>query len=81
VNRWRLALLIAIVLDVLDFAGGFIPGFGDVLDIFGVIVLFTLIGLNSLIGLAELIPMVDFLPLNIVAVISARGRLKKEGAR
>jgi len=72
--HWGIALLAAIVLDLLDFAGvGLIPGIGDVFDLIAIAILFKLIGPLALIGFAELIPVAvtDALPIFTVIVILA----------
>ena len=61
-----LLLLIALILDGIDYLGGFIPGIGDIFDIIGPIVMY-LISKDPLMlwGMAELIPLADFLPIYI----------------
>ena len=65
------ALAVAIISDVLDYLGGFIPGFGDILDMITIPVLFYLTGYNKLmlVGAAELIPLVDFIPTYTILVL------------
>jgi len=50
----------------------FLPVVGDVVDLFGIIVLYPLIGKFSLLGSAELVPILDFLPVFIGAVIMSK---------
>ncbi|NVM21656.1 MAG: hypothetical protein HWN68_07745 [Desulfobacterales bacterium] len=68
--KFMVALVLALVLDGVDFVGGFIPILGDVIDMFGIIILFSLIGVYALIGVAEFVPLVDFLPLFVGSVIA-----------
>lgn len=65
-GRGLLLVLIALVLDVIDYIGGFIPGIGDILDIVGPIILYS-ISKDPLMlwGMAEIVPLVDFLPTNL----------------
>lgn len=65
------ALAVAIVSDVLDYVGGFIPGVGDILDLITIPILFYLTGYNKLmlVGAAEFIPFVDFLPTYTILVM------------
>jgi len=60
--EWFVVFVLTIVLDIVDYFGGFIPVVGDVLDIMGVILLWYFIGLIGIFALVELIPLVDFLP-------------------
>ena len=71
-THWGLALLVAIVLDVLDWAViGSIPIYGDVFDLIGMGILFRLLGPLGLIGAIELVPVVDVLPMFTISVILA----------
>lgn len=65
------ALFIALVLDAIDFfLVGAIPLLGDVVDIFGIIVLYLFVGKAALIGLFELIPIVgDLFPSFVTATV------------
>lgn len=79
-RRFRVALVIAVCLDVSDFLGGFLPVIGDLLDIVGMLILLPLCGVWALLPMWELIPFLDFLPFFIAAVVLARskGRLNKK---
>ena len=68
-TKFLMVLVLALFLDGLDYLGGFLPLVGDLLDIFGIIILFPLIGKYALLGAAELIPTLDFLPLFTGSVI------------
>ena len=63
------ALFLALMMDALDFLGGFLPVVGDVADIIGIVFLFPLIGKYALLGGAEFIPFLDFLPFFTFSVI------------
>ena len=63
------ALFLALMMDALDFLGGFLPVVGDVADIIGSVFLFPLIGKYALLGGAEFIPFLDFLPFFTFSVI------------
>lgn len=67
--KFMVALLVALIMDALDFFGGFLPVVGDVADIFGIVFLFPLIGKYAIIGGAEFVPFLDFLPFFMTAVI------------
>ena len=60
--------IIALVLDILDFAVGWIPGVAEVVDFVGVLILYRYIHFYALIDLAEIIPVVNMLPLKLVSV-------------
>ena len=63
------ALFLALIMDALDFVGGFLPVVGDVADIIGIVFLFPLIGKFALLGGAEFIPFIDFLPFFTFSVV------------
>jgi len=59
-------LILALILDAIDYVGGFIPGIGDFIDIIGPIILYFISKDPYMLGgLFELIPLADFLPTNI----------------
>lgn len=61
-----LLILIALFLDLIDYIGGFIPGIGDILDIFGPLILYIISRDPILLGgLVEIVPLVDFIPTNL----------------
>ena len=65
-------LIFAMIMDGVDFVGGAIPIFGDVLDIISAITLAVFGGgWFSAINLIEIIPGADFLPLHLISVIAA----------
>ena len=70
-NFW-VAFIVALVLDGLDYVGGWLPIVGDVLDVFGVIVLYKLIGPVAVLGIAELVPALDFLPVFTGTVVISK---------
>ena len=76
-KEWA-ALAVAIVSDVLDYVGGFIPGFGDILDLITIPILFYLTGYNKLmlVGATELIPFVDFIPTYTILVLMHRSGVR-----
>ncbi|MBO3809645.1 MAG: hypothetical protein FGF50_08645 [Candidatus Brockarchaeota archaeon] len=57
-------VIVGLVLDVVDFIGGFIPIVGDVVDVVGVAYFWTIekLDLLALTGMFELIPAADLLP-------------------
>jgi hypothetical protein len=67
--KFVVALFLALIMDALDFLGGFLPVVGDVADIFGIIFLFPLIGKYAILGGAEFVPFLDFLPFFTTSVI------------
>ena len=68
-TKFYLAMFIALMLDGLDFLGGFLPIIGDVADVMGIVFLFPLIGKYALVGGAEFVPFLDFLPFFSFAVV------------
>ena len=63
----------ATVLDLVDWVViGMIPGFGDVFDVVGYLMLAPFIGGYALPILFELVPGIDVLPTFIVVVLAAR---------
>lgn len=72
-GKFIFVLIFAIVIDAVDYVGGFIPILGDIIDLIGVVV-FAVSGMGvvSGIGLLELIPFADFLPLHVIAVLIAK---------
>jgi len=78
-SKFVLALLLALALDAVDYTVGWIPIAGDILDVFGVIVLLPLIGVYALIGVVELFPIIgDLLPVFTGAVLASRTKLLGE---
>ena len=67
--KFLLAMAVALMMDGLDFIGGFLPIIGDVADIIGIVFLFPLIGKYALLGGAEFVPFLDFLPFFSFAVV------------
>lgn len=81
-RRYTFALVFAIVLDLLDYVGGWLPVVGDVLDLFGVVMLLVLLrNPVALVAAAEFIPLVDFLPMFTVAVVASRGYSRLIGGK
>ncbi len=70
-NFW-VALIIALVLDAIDYVVGWIPILGDALDVFGIVVLYMMIGPIAILGAAELIPALDFLPIFTGTVVLSK---------
>jgi hypothetical protein len=67
---YKLALLVAVANDLIDYYGGAIPIAGDILDIAASGVLLASVGiLEGLVSLLELIPGVDFIPTYVIIVI------------
>lgn len=59
-------LILALILDAIDYVGGFIPGIGDFVDVVGPIILYFISKDPIMLGgMLELIPVSDFLPTNI----------------
>ena len=77
-QNWKRAYIIAAILDGIDFIGGFIPGLGDVADVFGILLLFPMIGKYALINVVEFIPGADFLPTYLASVYMAQHGIFKE---
>ena len=73
-----IALIIAVLVDIVDYGVGWIPIAGDLLDILGIVLLLPLIGKYALIPVIEFIPFVDFVPTFTIAVILA---IKMKGKR
>ena len=67
--KFLTALFLALIMDALDFLGGFLPVVGDVADLIGIVFLYPLIGKYALLGGAEFIPFIDFLPCFTFSVI------------
>jgi len=69
-SRSLLTLFIAIILDILDYFGAFVPIVGDFVDLFGSGILY-LISEDPvmLLGMTELVPFMDFLPTNIALAL------------
>lgn len=62
-KNWVMAFLVALLSDGIDYAFGFIPGYGDMLDIATAGILFWLTKSPVvLMGLVELVPAEDFIP-------------------
>jgi len=78
INNFWFALVVALVLDAVDYVVGWIPIFGDVLDVFGVVILYKLIGPVAVLGIAELVPALDFLPIFTGAVVISKLMRKKQ---
>ena len=59
-------LILAFILDAIDYVGGFIPGIGDFIDIIGPLILYFISKDPIMLGgMLELIPITDLLPTNI----------------
>jgi hypothetical protein len=74
--RKLLAIFLSLILDAIDFIGGFIPIAGDFIDLIGIGLLYYLTGdLVMLSGLIELVPFADFIPtFTIASIYSMYGR-------
>ncbi|MBI1969349.1 hypothetical protein HYS48_01530 [Candidatus Woesearchaeota archaeon] len=70
-GRIYAALILAIILDVLDYLGLAIPVLGDVVDVIANIIFLPLIGKYSLLGWLEVIPFFDIVPTYILEVLYA----------
>ena len=68
-TKFLMSVTIALMMDGLDFIGGFLPIVGDIADVIGIVCLFPLIGKYALVSGVELIPFLDFLPFFTVSVI------------
>ena len=81
--KFLLAVLIAAFLDIADWLlGGWVPFFGDALDVVGIIMLLPFIGIYALLGAVEFIPIVgDLAPSFLVAVFVSRTNLFKLGGK
>lgn len=74
-KHFTIALIFAVLLDIADFFGGWIPIVGDVIDIFGFILMLILVRQYAIFVLPEFIPLLDFLPFYIITIILARRQL------